>query len=45
MLGTRWIDDSERGVAGFRQLSRDLDNALEQGIERQLGGESDAGVE
>jgi hypothetical protein len=33
-LGARRIDDSERGVAGFRQLRRDLDYALEPCVKR-----------
>ena len=41
----RAIDDAERRVARFGQLGGRLGEALEQRVERELGGERDPGVD
>ncbi len=39
------VDDAERRVARAGQLRRELDDALQQRVERELGGQRDPGLE
>ena len=44
-LGTASVDHAERGVASGRELGSRLDQALQEGVERQLGRERDPGLD
>ena len=44
-LRTGLVDDAQRGVPCARQLRRDFDESLQNGVERELGGDCDARLE
>ena len=44
-LGTASVDHAERGIARGRELGSRLDQALQEGVERQLGRERDPGLD
>ena len=41
----RAVDDAQRRIAGVRQRCRCLDDALQQGVERELRAQRDARVD
>ena len=38
-------EHAERSVAGVRDVHRELDDPLQDGVERQLGGEGEPGLD